>query len=326
MTSRERLPARSERHSTLFVALVGFLLAARPALAQLDVVPSDPNACAVRTAEVGSAPLPADGRSLLREVLDGGKQTGRLQTYQSASEEDPVPIFRRAKERIDAFFGELASRRLDCKRKDIEWLASGFDQLRAEFEALDQVYSTSGPNAELPQLYKTLGTPAATLCESFAENPVQRDSFIMNAYAAFGKSAELAIDTAKKASLRRECAGRLIDALTARGNQAEGKLSDLITQGEISSSLKWIISLFVGSVCVIVLLISFFKESIQSEWVASGQVIQFSTATLLLIVIFALALSGKLSSETTATLLGAVGGYVLSQGVGKNSPKDRAPK
>src|SRR5207249_3035942 len=56
---------------------------------------------------------------------------------------------------------------------------------------------------------------------------------------------------------------------------------------------------------------------IQAEWVRSGQVIQFVTVMILLTVIMALGLAGILKENTLGTLLGGIGGYVLSQGVGK---------
>ena len=60
-----------------------------------------------------------------------------------------------------------------------------------------------------------------------------------------------------------------------------------------------------------------FSERVALEWVSSGQVIQFVTVTILLSVILALGLSGVIAEETLGTLLGGIGGYVLSQGVGR---------
>ena len=54
------------------------------------------------------------------------------------------------------------------------------------------------------------------------------------------------------------------------------------------------------------------------EWVASGQVIQFVTVMILLSVIMALGLAGLILENTLGALLGGIGGYILSQGVGRS--------
>ena len=53
------------------------------------------------------------------------------------------------------------------------------------------------------------------------------------------------------------------------------------------------------------------------EWVASGHVIQFASVMVLLIVVSALGLLHILEKEGIGTLLGAIAGYVLSQGGGR---------
>lgn len=60
-----------------------------------------------------------------------------------------------------------------------------------------------------------------------------------------------------------------------------------------------------------------FTQSVQEEWVASGQVIQFVTVMILLIIILCLALLDIVQENTIGTLLGGIGGYVLSQGIGR---------
>jgi membrane protein YqaA with SNARE-associated domain len=53
------------------------------------------------------------------------------------------------------------------------------------------------------------------------------------------------------------------------------------------------------------------------EWVASGQVIQFTTVMILLSALMALGLTQILTEQTLGTLLGGLAGYVLAQGVGR---------
>ena len=73
-----------------------------------------------------------------------------------------------------------------------------------------------------------------------------------------------------------------------------------------------------GLSCSAIAMVRFFPDEVMMEWVASGQVIQFVTVMILLSTIMALGLSGLLTEDTLGTLLGGVGGYVLSQGVGRS--------
>ena len=75
----------------------------------------------------------------------------------------------------------------------------------------------------------------------------------------------------------------------------------------------WTIILALGSTAIIILgLVRLFPEKTQLELVQSGQVVQFITVLLLLTVIMALGLSGIIKETTLGTLLGGIGGYVLS--------------
>jgi len=66
-----------------------------------------------------------------------------------------------------------------------------------------------------------------------------------------------------------------------------------------------------------IFLVRFFPEAVQVEWVVSGQVIQLLTVVTLLLIILCLALTSIIKEETIGTLLGGIGGYVLSQGIGR---------
>jgi hypothetical protein len=85
----------------------------------------------------------------------------------------------------------------------------------------------------------------------------------------------------------------------------------------LRSQLVWFIIILaffgIGAMAVVRL----FSPAMQEEWVASGQVIQFVTVMILLIIILCLALLGVVGEETIGTLLGGIGGYVLSQGIGR---------
>lgn len=102
--------------------------------------------------------------------------------------------------------------------------------------------------------------------------------------------------------------------------QLAGAMEKLKTQTERTSNfsdLKWLV-LILGVLSVMVMLIvRTFPVELQTEWVASGQVIQFMTVLIILIAILSLGINGILREETLGTLLGGIGGYVLAQGVGR---------
>jgi hypothetical protein len=75
-----------------------------------------------------------------------------------------------------------------------------------------------------------------------------------------------------------------------------------------------ILCLFSGG---ILFSVRFFDKDVQMELIASGQVIQFPTVMMLLVVIISLGLTGILTENSLAALLGGLAGYVLSQGVGR---------
>ena len=89
------------------------------------------------------------------------------------------------------------------------------------------------------------------------------------------------------------------------------------SRGSISENLPLIMTIVAGFSLATIFGVKLFSESIQFEWVASGQVIQFITVMILLSAIMALGLSEILEQETLGTLLGGIGGYVLAQGVGR---------
>lgn len=86
---------------------------------------------------------------------------------------------------------------------------------------------------------------------------------------------------------------------------------------QVAGQLGWIIGVFCIFGVLMFVSVTVFKESVQIELIASGQVIQFATVMVLLIVICVLGMSKLLNENVLGTLLGGIGGYVLSQGVGR---------
>jgi hypothetical protein len=110
---------------------------------------------------------------------------------------------------------------------------------------------------------------------------------------------------------------RLSDAWTERKSALEKAIEDSSTAGKVAGQLWVIIAAFCTFALAIFWVVRKFAEEIQLELVASGQIVQFATVMMILIVVCVLGMSGILQENTLGTLLGGVGGYVLSQGVGR---------
>lgn len=99
------------------------------------------------------------------------------------------------------------------------------------------------------------------------------------------------------------------------------EVSKLLSQDDtrvfLRDTVYWLVAVIGVFGVVSILAIQVFPARIAMEWVSSGQVIQFVTVTILLSVVMSLGLSGILQEDTLGTLLGGIGGYVLSQGVGR---------
>lgn len=114
-------------------------------------------------------------------------------------------------------------------------------------------------------------------------------------------------------SQRIEDLKKLLDK--ARAEKVAAQQSD---RAQLLANNLWQLSLALGAIALLfIVCIRAFSESIQSEFVGSGQVIQFVTVLILLIIIMALGLAGIIAENTLGTLLGGLAGYVLSQGVGR---------
>ena len=93
------------------------------------------------------------------------------------------------------------------------------------------------------------------------------------------------------------------------------------TKTSLTSNLYLMILVIGGLSILAIATVRWFPESVMLEWVESGQVIQFVTVMILLSAIMALGLTGLLTENTLGTLLGGIGGYVLSQGVGRTAAR-----
>jgi multisubunit Na+/H+ antiporter MnhG subunit len=119
-----------------------------------------------------------------------------------------------------------------------------------------------------------------------------------------------------------------LDALLALKKEIEvydRKLDEAAQTANTKMSLQsnlYVMILVIGLLSIATIgIIRWFPPDVMREWVESGQVIQFVTVMILLSVIMALGLAGLLTENTLGTLLGGIGGYVLSQGVGRSAAR-----
>jgi hypothetical protein len=124
----------------------------------------------------------------------------------------------------------------------------------------------------------------------------------------------------KVAAVQQGVAKRLEEkrsALRAVVLDTERVTAELRERGSASTSaiakLPWLVGLLALFSLAIMVMVRRFRDPIQKEWIASGQVIQFMTVTVLVTVVLILGLAGTINSEALGTLLGGVAGYVLSQ-------------
>lgn len=106
-------------------------------------------------------------------------------------------------------------------------------------------------------------------------------------------------------------------SLRQRAAEIRTKVSQERTRADLNENLYLLIGVIGAFGVITIAAVRLFPPDVILEWVASGQVIQFVTVTILLTVVLSLGLSGVLKENTLGTLLGGIGGYVLSQGVGR---------
>ncbi len=161
------------------------------------------------------------------------------------------------------------------------------------------------------------GTPALPqeIVTDFSE--VIEISVISVIDTAFSSLAEETVVFQEQVLNSEENAKRLSSDLAEYASEIRAKLQTLESRQSIQSNLPLIIMAIGASSIALILVIRWFPPDVMLVWVESGQVIQFVTVMILLTAILALGLAGLLGEEAIGTLLGGIGGYVLSQGVGR---------
>lgn len=139
----------------------------------------------------------------------------------------------------------------------------------------------------------------------------------LTAYDAYAKN------TLEQGTLRVGRAQKLLDAWTKYRDSLSNSIEAATPAGKVADQLWKIIGVFCLFAVILFVAVRTFPTRVQFELVASGQVIQFATVMVLLIVICVLGISDILKENTLGTLLGGIGGYVLAQGVGRAARRDQ---
>lgn len=210
----------------------------------------------------------------------------------------------------------------NCKEEDVtkarQSIAGSFNYI---LEQLEPVQSQNLPpedsNPFRAEPLKLLIVTNTEFCQRFKTAP-EIATFSSDVYKVLDSvlaQLQAAQATAKSMAER---IPKITEAWASFRDKLEKAIEESASPATRVADQLWLI---IGVFCVFAIAIfsavNVFAADIQVELVASGQVIQFATVMVILIVVCVLGISGILHENTLGTLLGAVGGYVLSQGVGR---------
>lgn len=197
--------------------------------------------------------------------------------------------------------------------KDYE-LLDIYDELEqiVKQEPLNSVLETSATEEGEPAEFDNAGAIINALQGSFAE-----------AIGAFiPEIRKYEKDEAAKKKLISDRLKRVHAALVSYRKDLTEQLKQSVTKNSLTANLYLMITIIGGLSILAIAIVRWFPEPVMLEWVESGQVIQFVTVMILLSAIMALGLAGLLTENTLGALLGGIGGYVLSQGVGRTAARN----
>jgi len=217
-----------------------------------------------------------------------------------------------SKFKIDAIYSEFRVVSQDDGIVDIfnpekEWI-----KIAEKFKKL--TYFTSSQSRPNPPTFNL--TECSSLITIFSSEELKKEinDFISSKKIEFDKISK---DRTEKLNM--------LNAVELEIDSYYIKLNEAWQKSKTKMSLQtnlYLMILVIGLLSIATIaIIKWFPEDIMREWVESGQVIQFVTVMILLSVIMALGLAGLLSENTLGTLLGGIGGYVLSQGVGRSAAR-----
>lgn len=219
-----------------------------------------------------------------------------------------------AKKKLDLALRGLTAAAGKCSadKRDADLRRQQAEDARAALKALNRLVK-GDPMEVIPQL----DGDVLVLCQEKPDLRLLRAEQVQRVLESVEEGRGRWVQAAQQEIERKRQDRAALDRMQIR---LGGIIEKLKTQNERTSNfsdLKWLV-LILGILSVLVMLIvRTFPQELQSEWVGSGQVIQFMTVLVLLIAILSLGINGILKENTLGTLLGGIGGYVLAQGVGR---------
>ncbi|WP_193550903.1 hypothetical protein [Bradyrhizobium amphicarpaeae] len=273
--------------------------------------------------ELSKQPVPDKDALLLRELdrLDAEISRATQQFQRANSFKNQQSVMAAAGDRLMAQAKVLSQ--FDCANNIAKFPQALNSYFRAFGELTTVAASSSLGNLDFTPFFFQNDPNPATSCAEAKTKFGSSDYLEAQAQVLSGTQKALADFVAAQTNLA-NAETRYLEALKKRRASVQDKLNASQPAAQIGSNL-WLLLLILAIACVATILgIKLFEPELQMEWVASGQVIQFVTVMILLSVILALGLSGKLLENTLGTLLGGIAGYVLAQGVGRSAARNVA--
>jgi hypothetical protein len=156
---------------------------------------------------------------------------------------------------------------------------------------------------------KLLGTPSAEACKTIGTKQE-----IATLQSDFGSDSD---KTRQLYTAQIAFAEQLEKAWGARLAKLEKLQSEQLQTFDLQKMVPYLVGIVCLFAVVMFLGVRIYDTNLQLELISSGQIIQFPTVMILLVIITALAISKTISENTVSALLGGIAGYVLSQGIGR---------
>lgn len=227
-----------------------------------------------------------------------------------------------AKKRLSDALSQLPKLVKGCQRKPLTETLLVVKRQLSQFQIGDPFFSqdselSEAEEATFAEVGQFLELAPEKVCERYPDQAAF-DPMISQINAAFAIGSNR---LAKQIATLREQSPRAKNLAQAWEKYRDSLLKTIEDQSapvnKVADQLGWIIGVFCVFGILMFVSLKVFTADVQLELVASGQVIQFATVMVLLIVICVLGMSKLLTENTLGTLLGGIGGYVLSQGIGR---------
>jgi hypothetical protein len=277
-------------------------------------MPSSETEAADQAKGISQMELPPE--NLVYEALQDARKSTEYYRSISDSLSKAAAASETSKKGLSDQLLSLQSSAKNCKRMDVGALkqqlatAGGLPGFEYEIEA--GIGGAENPFADFVNAKKSITSLAnAQFCAELGK-PETLKNLQAKFNAGADKSKQMAIDQVKWADMLAKAWGERVQKLSEKTKPAL----------RVTDKLTYLVLLLGLFGCGFLLLVKVFSPDIQLELVASGQIIQFPTVVILLVVLVILGLSEKIADTTLSALLGGIAGYVLSQGVGRATARE----